>query len=87
MSVANKSVFCHRYTDSENGGVLYQRVDRHNHCSPDRHDELPIAVAPFEYSREWATAEHVNAERASFLWRVLCKHHGLTPSEAVLEIV
>lgn len=52
----------------------------------DRHDELLIAVALFEYSLEWETAEPANAERAWFLCRVICERYGLTPSEAVLEI-
>ncbi|WP_114579494.1 hypothetical protein [Saliphagus sp. LR7] len=53
----------------------------------DRHDELLIAIPLFEHSREWATAEPTNAERAWFLCRVVCERHGLTPSEAILEIV
>lgn len=57
----------------------------HDHTL-DRQDELLVAVALFEYSREWATAKPVNAERAWFLCRVICERHGLTPGEAVLEI-
>lgn len=40
----------------------------------DRHDELLIAVALFEHSREWD------------LCRVIYERHGLTPSDAVLEL-
>ncbi|WP_114579515.1 hypothetical protein [Saliphagus sp. LR7] len=52
----------------------------------DRNDELLIAVSLFEYSREWEIAEPWNAERAWFLCRVICERHGLSPSEAVLEL-
>lgn len=51
-----------------------------------RQDELLIAVALFDYSREWAEAEPWNAERAWFLCRVVCECHELTPSEAILEL-
>lgn len=49
-------------------------------------DELLIAVALFEYSRLWAGAELVNGERAWFLCRIICERHGLTPSEACLQL-
>lgn len=51
-----------------------------------RPNELLIAVALFEYSREWATAEPANSEQAWFFCRVIYERHGIIPSEAVLKL-
>lgn len=52
-----------------------------------RRDGLLTAVAVFDHSHEWETAEPANAERAWFLCRVICERHGFASSEAILELV